>query len=148
MVTHNIADFLKQKSDKQKQYYDRASKLLPPLNTGEVVRMRTADGWKVSTVMSRAPEPRSYIVQKEGRKYRRNRRDLRRTNEAYIGDFPPENPVINDDQTDYGVNDQPLGEVLNQQMNNADGVAPIAEPAQPPLANISRVSGRVIKKPY
>ena len=67
---------------KQKQYYDRGAKDLPPLREGEFVRLQTDDGWVPSQVVAVGPEPRSYkVVTEQNREYRRNRKFLLRTGE-------------------------------------------------------------------
>ena len=66
----------------KKQYYDKGTKPLKPLGPGDVVRIRTKKGHKVLGVVKRADDyPRSYIVEKGGKYYRRNRRHLLKTPE-------------------------------------------------------------------
>ena len=68
--------------EKQKKYFDRQSRTLKKLSAGDVIRMRCLSDsrWslgKVNEVMSF----RSYLVEVNGRRYRRNRRHLRTTAE-------------------------------------------------------------------
>ena len=59
----------------QKVSFDRGAKLLPPVKTGDTVRLKTRNGWKRATVTKFAPTPRSVIVTSKGAPHRRNRRD-------------------------------------------------------------------------
>ena len=47
----------------QKKYYDRSARDLPPLHTGQHVRLQEANGtWTPATVVEKRPEPRSMIM--------------------------------------------------------------------------------------
>ena len=72
---------MQQRQDKYKQYYDRGSKRLTELQPGSVVRVRHENVWEPAVVMRKEGHPRSYIVTREGREYRRNRRHLMNTAE-------------------------------------------------------------------
>ena len=67
---------------KQKFYFDRGAKSLPPLRKGDAVRVKTPNGWKPATVTKLANTPRSAIVTSDGTLYRRNRRDMIRTSQV------------------------------------------------------------------
>jgi hypothetical protein len=73
-----------------KQYYDVKTKSLRPLAKGSTVRIQRGKSWNsMAQVMKKADTPRSYILQDEtGRLLRRNRRDLLRTDESFIGKGP------------------------------------------------------------
>ena len=79
---------LKQKS-KQAKYYNQNTKELPPLQTGEVVRVAPKPGdrerkWFKAQVEDQV-DIRSYEVRTEdGRLYRRNRRHLRQSKEPFV----------------------------------------------------------------
>ena len=82
-MTHN--------KEKQKKYYDQHTKELDPLNVGDIVRVKPVRGksWPKAIVIEKLHE-RSYIVKQENRNtFRRNRRDLKKTeekwNEEYTG---------------------------------------------------------------
>ena len=79
-----------EKQQKQKQYYDVKTKSLRPLAEGSTVRIQRGKSWNsMAQVMKKADTPRSYILQDEtGRLLRRNRRDLLRTDESFIGKGP------------------------------------------------------------
>ena len=60
-----------------KRHYDKSSHPLQPLTEGQVIRMQTLKGYdKLGTVKEMSREPRSYIVQADGKTYRRNRRHI------------------------------------------------------------------------
>ncbi|CAB3991932.1 Transposon Tf2-6 poly [Paramuricea clavata] len=72
---------LEQRQNQQKQNYDKSTKPLPPLEIGENIHLRQDSIWVPATVSGLAPAPRSYIVTtSDGQQYRRNRRDLLKTN--------------------------------------------------------------------
>jgi hypothetical protein len=74
-----------------KKYFDLHAKPLVQLNPGETVRMKTKTGWMPAKVVKKTLEPRSYIVMnEEGASYRRNRRDILKTNEKPITVLPPD----------------------------------------------------------
>jgi len=62
--------------ERQKHYYDRGSKPLPPLRSGDAIRMRRPgdSDWSLGHCL-RAVGNRQYDVEVAGRQYRRNRRD-------------------------------------------------------------------------
>ena len=79
---------LKQKS-KQAQCYHQNTKELPPLQTGEVVRVAPKPGDRERKCFKAQVEDqvdiRSYEVKTEdGRLYRRNRRHLRQSKEPFV----------------------------------------------------------------
>ena len=73
---------VKQKQRKQKHYFDRQTKALTVLETGDRIRVRMGNSWKPRRVVQHADTPRSYEIQTdEGKKYRRNRRMLIKSSE-------------------------------------------------------------------
>ena len=75
--TRHVSSRLKLKRQQQKSYHDQHAKPLLPLRSQQVVRLQTDKGYqKVGVVKQPAPQPRSYIVEAEGKEYRRNRRHL------------------------------------------------------------------------
>ena len=72
---------LEQRQDKQKHYYDKHAKELPPLVKDEPVRMwrEETSQWEPATV-KHAANARSYHIETtDGQQYRRNRRHLRQS---------------------------------------------------------------------
>ncbi len=95
--------------EKQKKYFDRQSRTLKKLSAGDVIRMRCPGDsrWslgKVNEVMGF----QSYLVEVNGRKYRRNRRHLRTTAQP----LPLQTELSDTDEslTDEAI-DQPAAEV-------------------------------------
>uniref|UniRef100_A0A3Q2Z869 Gypsy retrotransposon integrase-like protein 1 n=2 Tax=Hippocampus comes TaxID=109280 RepID=A0A3Q2Z869_HIPCM len=70
--------FKEQQKQKQKFYYDRGTRNLPELHTGDPVRYKDkTDTWSRKGTVLCQVQPRSYTVQtEEGAVLRRNRRDL------------------------------------------------------------------------
>ena len=68
-VQRNVPEKLMQKREHAKHYYDRNAKELPEIESGDSIRMRTADGLKASNVGSRAvcQTSCSSIVYSEGK---------------------------------------------------------------------------------
>ena len=72
---------------------------LPPLRPGDAVRLAPRPGtaeWRPGTVVEEHAAPRTYIVESEGRRYRRNRRHLRASTAAANGD---QSDASNNDST-------------------------------------------------
>ena len=87
-----VRNSMAQAKGKQKQYYDRTAKPLPPLNLNEYVRVQFGKTWKPAKVI-KINDEHSYTVQtKDGGIYRRNRRLLIKTPEKFpeIADFTPD----------------------------------------------------------
>ena len=98
-VPINAQQQLEQRQNQQKQNYDKSTKPLPPLEIGESIHLRQDSIWVPATVSGLAPAPRSYIVAtSDGQQYRRNRRDLLKTN------IPPSTII---EQTDGVSEEQP-----------------------------------------
>lgn len=75
---------LSKKRQMHKRFYDKRSKPLSPLHESQVVRMQTTKGHnKIGVVKSILTEPRSYVVEFDGKEYRRNRRHLLPVNEPF-----------------------------------------------------------------
>ena len=73
----SIKAHLTKKRRTQKHYYDKTSKPLRPLEPDQVMRLQTQRGHdKVGVVKRRCDEPLSYVVDYEGKEYRRNRRHI------------------------------------------------------------------------
>uniref|UniRef100_A0A8C5HEF5 Gypsy retrotransposon integrase-like protein 1 n=1 Tax=Gouania willdenowi TaxID=441366 RepID=A0A8C5HEF5_GOUWI len=71
-----------------KRYCDVSSRPLTPLSPGQVVRMQTPKGYdNLGIVKETCKEPRSYIVESNGVKYRRNRRHI-----LPVAEPPPPRP--------------------------------------------------------
>ena len=92
-IPHNAHEQMTQLKLKQKEYYDRSSKTLPEIFPNEIVRIHkpsTPNIWSKALVKEKSEHPNSYIVTTEnGKSYRRNHRDLLKTNEQeYLVNHP------------------------------------------------------------
>jgi len=140
-----VSDMLdKRQQEQQKQYNKTAMQNpFPELKAGQPVRMQMQHGatWRPAVVVSKANEPRSYVVKTpDGAVYRRNRRMLRQTNESF--NTPELLEDVEDEQQDDG------GEGLNEDEPLPNGQAEAnhdANPAPPPVV-ITRY-GRQVRPP-
>lgn len=82
-----------QRQQHQKRYFDRSARLLPPLRSGESVRLQEHGHWRPAVVIQQADTARSYHVRTpDGQVYRRNRKHLRDTKEEHgqASNSPPD----------------------------------------------------------
>ncbi|KAI8511855.1 hypothetical protein Bbelb_109550 [Branchiostoma belcheri] len=104
-VNHdNVRRQLEQKQQRQKTQYDKSSRPLPPISTGEEVRIQQQNKtWTPATVIQQTEQPRSWLVETpDGVQYRRNRKHLQKIKESSVDtsdesalDESP-TPVLND----------------------------------------------------
>ena len=136
---------------KQKRYYDHGSNQLKPLKTTDTVRVRGDGVWSEKAQILARVAPNSYLVELErGRRLRRNRRHLLKTQERFV-------PVHDDDDDrEKGVCvDHPPGGATAS--TNQSAVTPEAAQSShstdqsQPVSTMSDVrttrSGRIIKLP-
>ena len=80
VISERTSEQLLKQKDRQKRYYDRNARDLPPLRTGDTVRIAPSQGhpeWRKGVIQA-DHGIRSYDVKVEGGPvYRRNRRDIR-----------------------------------------------------------------------
>ena len=83
VVIENVSEDIMTKRQKAKKCYDRRARPLPELVVGQPVRAKInpKSTWQPAVVQENIA-PRSYIVQSNGRNYRRNRVDIRDALEA------------------------------------------------------------------
>lgn len=80
-VQTGAREILQSLQTKQKLYYDKGSRSLPPLEKGETIMIREDKVWTPAKVVEKSETPRSYVVRKEDSgTVRRNRRDLMKVN--------------------------------------------------------------------
>lgn len=144
---------LKDKKTKQayQYFYNRrySARSLPDLHSGQSVKVKLdgEKGWKTSaTVIGKAPEPRSYIVQtKEGTISRRNWRHIQSVPEI------PETPEKPDGQIVHGYSELTDGPFLETDLptNSMNGSS-----TSPPITPHTRthtckrtLAGREVKQP-
>ena len=82
-LVRNVRSNLKEKRLKQKYFYDKSARTLPPIHVGDDVRIRRGKYWEHGHVTEQSNAPRSFLVQSRGQMYRRNRRDLLKTRETF-----------------------------------------------------------------
>ena len=70
---------LEQRQLRHKAVFDRGARKLSKLNASDVIRMRHNDVWQPAIVKRGDVHPRSYIVERDGNEYRRNRRQVLKT---------------------------------------------------------------------
>ena len=122
-----MARFQKKQAE-QKASYDRSAIPLPPLQTGETVRVQKDGEWKPAKVIEVADTPRSYKVETpDGAVYHRNRRHLHQDKSA--------SPKADTDETDTQQSDEQTTGVEGQ------GVLKLQN------EGYHTHSGRLIKKP-
>ncbi|XP_021340553.1 uncharacterized protein K02A2.6-like [Mizuhopecten yessoensis] len=149
-VAHSASEQLRSRQDRQKYQYDKRAKSLPQIRPGESVRVRVNRTWEPARVRQKHTEPRSFIIQTpNGRKYRRNRRDLLKTAEpppTIIGTEieEPTATMTNATSEPRAVISKPQGTPGKQQ----DSVVPKTVPSTSNVANsVKTSSGRVVKPP-
>ena len=146
----NVKQKLDSNKDAQKFYYDRrtSSRQLPLLEKGDPVYMAPFQGslndskrWMPARVVDKQRE-RSYIVERRGRKYRRNRQHLRLATQAAVE--PPLLPVTSHFETSPNVKTEPdvaSDSHLGSDNNTSKDTAPLVEPTT------STRSGRTVRMP-
>ena len=74
---------LSARQERQKKYHDRGTRVLPPLQVGDPVRIQQGRIWSPAIIMEKHEAPRSFRVRtKDGQVYRRNRKFLRQSFES------------------------------------------------------------------
>ncbi|XP_021366770.1 uncharacterized protein K02A2.6-like [Mizuhopecten yessoensis] len=84
---------------KQKFYYDKRVRELPPLDRGNTVRIRDCrdSAWSTKGVVREEVSPRSYLVESEtGNTYRRNRKDILKCMDREVVESPTPDIVDSD----------------------------------------------------
>ena len=72
---------LEQRQQRHKAVFDRGAHELTELHPGDVVRVRHNNVWQPAIVREKDIHPRSYIIERDGCRLRRNRRQLLKTAE-------------------------------------------------------------------
>lgn len=144
--------------ERQRYYYDRHVKTLPPLVSGDTVCMRLPGQttWTAGTCTG-AVGPRSYSVQIGGRVFRRNRRQLIRAGELPLQHQPytctesvpqPEEPlqssVVPGESDQSGSMD---GDLPREDAAPREPPVMPQSPVPAPLPAPPRMSGRVCRAP-
>ena len=134
-IVVDARDQLVARQQQQKDVYDRSSKPLPPLQKGDVVRLRHNGESQRAIVRDHTDTPRSFVVETEdGSTLRRNRRHLRPTAE--------DSPTIAPHPLDES-DTQPVA----QQSSTPAQLPAASSSGQPPPSSIIRRSTRTHKPP-
>ena len=133
----NTRSKLVDRQESQKRCHDKHGvRQLPEMAEGDVVRVKKGSVWEPAVVIEEH-SPRSYIIDRNGQQYRRNRSQLIHTKEE-----PPES--INTEEGDYDTlqHDEtpspPL--VQERQVQEPRTSSPAASQVQPPPAGLRRSS--------
>ena len=136
---------MEKKQGTQIHYYNQGARGLKPLAEGEEVHIQTKSGnWKPATVLGQCSTPRSYAVRtSDGRKYRRNRRHLRKTRSLSAKENPwgPADKVETPTATSESMEETESEPMLNQ---NPTAYPQTQNPCYEPY--VTR-SDRVVKPP-
>ena len=144
-----VKDKLEQYKTKEKFYYDRGSRPLPELTPDQAVRVRTPNGWKPAELKEKHDgTPRSYVIKAGDRahEFRRNRRDLRQTQEPRHTIVPRPLPPPPRRNAPPMTLSPPRAPVIRREQPETPPIA-MPEPRRPPDRATSRVSGRTYKLP-
>ena len=152
-VQRNIPAQVVHKRRVAKSYHDSSAKPLPPLVTGQPIRVKAHpqqahSNWKPGVIVE-SVAPRSYIVEVDGRKYRRNRvhlRDTIQSSQSQSNAQQTRTPETADPSTDKNTSqddssDNPL--LLEQNPRITSSVDPATLPKSSPVTRTR--SGRVVK---
>lgn len=141
-VQTNVEIQVATKRQKAKYYYDKGAKELPKLIVGQPVMVKVhpqqpKSEWTAGTIKQEASSPRSYIVDVNGRKYKRNRVHLK--DSKVVPDSSDRNHNHSSEQI---TSSQPLTEVQVE----SDVTSSSADNVTDSQAKCTR-SGRLVKQP-
>ncbi len=133
----DIPQILMAKQQTQKEAYDRSAKIRPEMFPGQDIYVRTGDRWEPAVLKTPTSTPRSYIIQKDGREYRRNSKDLMTPN-------VPGSPLRKSVSTEPAIPEstEPVSPVIKNELQKEDRAQP--QSVETPLRRVSR---RVIRPP-
>ena len=102
--SQKVKKALHMKQIKQKQYYDRGTKTLKPLDRGERVRVLHQNKWEPGLVKDKLTSPRSYLVSMpNGSVYQRNRSHILKSCEGK--DMKVKQEIVDTSETKEQVSD-------------------------------------------
>ena len=119
-LIEGVTERMEKSKEKQKRYFDRQSRTLKKLSTGDVIRMRCPGDskWSLGKVIE-VMGFRSYLVEVNGRRYRRNRKHLRTTAEQ----LPVQTELSDSEEslTDETTEEQAEVDAMGGQRSGEDG---------------------------
>ena len=123
-IATNVEEGIQLRKKAAKQQHDRGAKQLPPLSSGQIVRVQPinhGEKWKKATILKQVGE-RSYLVKTlNGHIYRRNRKFIRATKEGMKPDDSSSKdaedelyvPITEEQETPANQTDNPTGQESN-----------------------------------
>ena len=145
-VVEDARERLLQRQSNHKQYYDRGTRALPPVATGDTVRIHDGTSWKPGIVTGEYNTPRSYkVVTAEGQHIRRNRAHLLATKEPRPM-ILPEDVVVDHQRSDVDQDRDSTAESENEHPVEAPSHPATMEQGNSQPVQRTR-SGRIIRAP-
>ena len=141
LQSKDTRDKLMVRQQKQKFYHDKSAKPLKELDVGDTVRLRRENEWVPAKVVEKDKHPRSYhVTTEQGTTYRRNRRDIIKTNES---------PVVVKEHINLESEQSESSEMLDSKRPECQNekVQVRTSPSRIPVPEYRTRSGRVVKKP-
>uniref|UniRef100_H3A6I6 Uncharacterized protein n=1 Tax=Latimeria chalumnae TaxID=7897 RepID=H3A6I6_LATCH len=134
LVNSDVGQVFQLYQARQSRYYNRGVRELPPLRPGQRVYMRREKEWRPAVVVRLAEEPQSYMVEMNGQRYHRNRRDLRPMRGQIQVDYGDMDFVVGTSQERSSFNKESESSelMLNERVSTDDKI---------------KKSGRIIRKP-
>ena len=129
------------RQQKQKFYRDKNAKPLKELDVGDTVRLRREKEWIPAKVVEKDKHPRSFhVTTEQGTTYRRNRRDIVKTNEP---------PVVIKEHLNFENEQSESNEMLDSERPEcqSEKVQVRISPSRIPVPEYRTKSGRLVKKP-
>ena len=132
-IPQQARKLLKERQLKQKEFYDRNTKSLPPLRKGQSIQVQHPHKWCPAVVNTQHHTPRSYVITtKEGTQLRRNRRHIQQRNTPPITPAVP-SPCdfsVSTDHDPHNVNTKPGVNTKQPDEEAADHKIPLPDPVK------------------
>lgn len=120
-LNNDFQENWQRKVKKQEENYNQHVKSLPNLNNDEQVFMQLNGKWKPGKIIKKDENPRSYLVESNGREYRRNRVHLKPFHGSFMRNeelnYEKRRMCLLDDDFSYDTNDN----LENNNVDNAQG---------------------------
>jgi hypothetical protein len=139
-VFTEVREKLHQAQTKQKYYFDKNTKELPPLENEENILLRRNGIWELATVVGKYHTPRSYLVQRQdGSILRRNRKEFRKSTNQW-GPDPLQfvQPELESNTKEPVVESTPLSDDISHQPgSDGEPVSTLSPNKTPDLPNMT-----------
>ncbi|XP_060080411.1 uncharacterized protein K02A2.6-like [Ylistrum balloti] len=145
----NVKENLESKRLLQKHYHDIGAREATPFEIGQNVRVRIKPGnspWIPGRVVAKDSAPRSYIVNSQGRAYRRNSNHILRSKEHFTKKQLDVNPQVkhHEYQLDIPNSSEIQPELYREDLDHPKN---LSQESSKPAVPAKTSTGRVIKKP-